>query len=222
MQIETIYEILSVPIDQIVPNPMNPRLISEEKLERLVNSVREAPWMLKLRPIVVNKDGVVLGGNQRFKAAVKAGLTHVWVMKADQITDKQQRTFILRDNIDFGRWDQQILRKQYSNDELLKYGVEIELLASHDLKMEDFVGAPAIGGDEEFEPELSDDEVERSRQGFNDSSIKQIVFFFDDSLYEEVLKDLDKVSRELDCDDNSDVLLRLINFYEVCNGLSQE
>lgn len=113
-----IYPILKTPIDVLILNPTNPRKISEEKFQRLVASVKRVPWMLELRPIVANRDGVILGGNQRYKACVENEMEFVWCIWADEITDEQAKRFILRDNIDFGKWDLEIMRQHYSQDEL--------------------------------------------------------------------------------------------------------
>lgn len=215
-----VYSIEKTSISKIKPNPSNPRTISDEKFEKLVQSIKEAPWMLKLRPIVVNADGIILGGNQRYKACLKAGLEDVWVIWADKITDPQQRRFIIRDNVDFGKYDLEILRKQYTEQELLKYGTEIQLLERQDPKPDESIKPPPPMGDDDVEePDIPEDELEQAKKNFNDNTIKQIVFQLPSELYEECIKDLDMISKELDCDDNSEVFLRLLNFYEVSNGL---
>lgn len=221
MPLNPIYKIVKCDIGQIKLNPSNPRGITPEKFKLLTQSIKDSPWMLKLRPIVVNKDGVILGGNQRYKACVEAGMDHVWVLWADQITDAQQRRFILRDNIDFGKWDLEILKKQYSQDELLRYGAEIQLLERTEPQADSSVKPPPVfGEDDAVEPDISEDELEESKKNFNDNTIKQIVFQLPSEQYENALKDMNEISETLDCDDNSEVLLRLLNFYEVGNGLT--
>jgi hypothetical protein len=221
MPIEKIYKIVRTPIHEILLNPSNPRTISDEKFERLVESIKEAPWMLKLRPIVVNKDGVILGGNQRYKACLEAGMEDVWVLWADQITDEQQRRFIIKDNLDYGKWDQEIIQRRYSKDELLKHGVEISLLEQKKPTGDPSVKPPPVFGsdDDAVEPDISEEELEKAKKNFNDNTIKQIVFQLPSDIYEGTLKKLDEISKELYCDDNSEVFLRLINFYEVSNGI---
>ena len=90
-----------VSISQIKPNPNNPRLIKDDKFNKLVKSIKEFPEMLKLRPIVVNKDMVVLGGNMRLKACIEAGLKEVPIIKAEDLTEEQQKEFIIKDNTGF-------------------------------------------------------------------------------------------------------------------------
>ncbi len=175
--------------------------------------------MLKLRPIVINSDGVILGGNQRYKACKSLGMESVWVINADHLTTDQQRKFILRDNIDFGKWDNQIIRQQYSDEELKLYGVEIALLDPAQSNQETFSSRPPLLPDEDMEPDIPKEDMEKGSANFNKNTIKQIVFQLPIDLYQEAIKDMDDISRDLDCDDNSEVFLRLINFYETQNGL---
>jgi hypothetical protein len=223
MSLDPIYKIVKMPIDSIMLNPSNPRGITESKFDKLVQSIKEAPWMLKLRPIVVNHDGIILGGNQRYKACQKAGMDHVWVMWVDKITDTQQRRFILRDNIDFGKWDQEILKKHYAESELIKYGIEIELLEQKKNQVEqDIAPPPVFGDDEATEPKIEDEELEKSKKNFNENTIQQIVFIFPNDIYEKTLKDLNQISIQWDCDDNSEVFIRLLNYYEISMGFSND
>ena len=76
-------EAKKVKIKEVRENPENPRIIKDYKFKKLVKSVKEFPEMLKLRPIVVNEDNVVLGGNMRLKACIEAGLKEVWILQAD-------------------------------------------------------------------------------------------------------------------------------------------
>ena len=114
-----------VKISKVKPNETNPRLIKDSKFNRLVESVKEFPEMLKLRPIVVNKDMVVLGGNMRLKACKEAGLKDVWILKADNLTEEQQKEFIVKDNVGFGEWDWDILANQWDNVQLKEWGMDV-------------------------------------------------------------------------------------------------
>ena len=86
-------------ISAIKPNPNNPRIIKDDKFAKLVTSIKEFPKMLELRPIVVNDDMIVLGGNMRLKACKEAGLKEVPVIKASELTEAEQREFIIKDNV---------------------------------------------------------------------------------------------------------------------------
>ena len=220
MAIDALYKIVKTDVNDICENPANPRMITPIKFAKLVKSVQDAPWMLKLRPIVVNKDGVILGGNMRYRACCEAGMDHVWCIWADQIEDEQARRFILRDNIDFGKWDFEILQRHYTQEELNGYGAEIQLLSRESPQADESVRPPPpMGDDDAEEPNINDEELDESKKNFNDSSIKQIVFQLPSEIYEEALKDMDAISKHLDLDDNSEVLLHLLNYYEASNGL---
>jgi len=112
-------------IQEVKPNENNPRFIKDYKFKKLVKSIKEFPEMLKLRPIVVNSDMVVLGGNMRLKACKEAGLKEVWVLKADDLTEQQQREFIVKDNVGFGEWDWDVLGNEWDTQQLEDWGVEV-------------------------------------------------------------------------------------------------
>jgi len=113
-----------VKISKVKPNENNPRLIKDSKFKKLVKSIKEFPEMLKLRPIVVNKDMVVLGGNMRLKACKEAGLKDVWILKADNLTEEQQKEFIVKDNVGFGEWDWDILGNEWNSVQLEDWGMD--------------------------------------------------------------------------------------------------
>jgi len=112
-------------LSEIRANPNNPRLIKDEKFHKLVESIRTFPEMLKLRPIVINDDNIVLGGNMRLKACKEAGLKTVPVIKASELTEEQQREFIIKDNVGFGEWDWEMLANGWDAEKLEDWGVEV-------------------------------------------------------------------------------------------------
>ena len=114
-----------VSISQVKTNPNNPRLIKDHKFKKLVSSIKEFPEMLELRPIVVDNDNIVLGGNMRLRACKEAGLKEVHIIKADQLTEKQQREFIIKDNVGFGEWDWDDLANEWDVDELEDWGLDL-------------------------------------------------------------------------------------------------
>ena len=120
-------------IQEVKPNENNPRFIKDYKFKKLVKSIKEFPEMLKLRPIVVNTDMVVLGGNMRLKACKEAGLKEVWVLKADDLTEQQQREFIVKDNVGFGEWDWNVLGNEWNTQQLEDWGMDV-LLSDDDIK----------------------------------------------------------------------------------------
>ena len=118
-------EVFKLKISEIKVNEANPRLIKDHKFEKLVKSVKEFPEMLKLRPIVVNDENVVLGGNMRLRACIAAGMEEVWVMNAGHLTTEQQNEFIIKDNVGFGEWDWDILTNEWNTTELGEWGLDL-------------------------------------------------------------------------------------------------
>jgi ParB-like chromosome segregation protein Spo0J len=116
-----------VKISDVKTNPNNPRIIKDDKLAKLVKSIQEFPEMLKLRPIVVNDEMIVLGGNMRLKACKEAGLKEVHIIKVSDFTEAQQREFIIKDNVGFGEWDWDIISNEWDADEVAEWGLDIPL-----------------------------------------------------------------------------------------------
>lgn len=114
-----------VKISEIKANPNNPRIIKDDKFEKLVNSIKQFPKMLEIRPIVVNADMIVLGGNMRLKACKEAGLKEVPIIFADDLTEEEQKQFIIKDNVGFGEWDWEQLANQWDSDELKEWGLDL-------------------------------------------------------------------------------------------------
>lgn len=111
-------------LSEIKPNPNNPRLIKDEKFSKLVESLRSFPEMAEVRPIVVNTDMVILGGNMRYKAMKEAGWKQVPVEVVDWPEDKQ-REFIIKDNVGFGEWDWNDLANNWDSEDLDKWGLDV-------------------------------------------------------------------------------------------------
>ncbi len=112
-------------ISEVKLNPNNPRLIKDDKFEKLVKSIKEFPEMLDIRPIVVNKDMVILGGNMRFKACKEAGLKEIPVIVAENLTEEQQREFLIKDNTSGGEWDFEVLANEWDNEQLEDWGLDL-------------------------------------------------------------------------------------------------
>jgi hypothetical protein len=127
--------------------------------------------MLELRPIVVNSDGIVLGGNMRLKACKEAGLKEVPVIKAEDLTEDQQKEFIIKDNVGFGEWDWENLSNNWNTDELKEWGLDVweqstevdySLLDEEDLseQLSDMAGGVKKAIQIEFEPDHYDEAYE--------------------------------------------------------------
>jgi DNA modification methylase len=116
---------ITVKISEVKSNPNNPRIIKDDKFQKLVKSIKEFPEMLNIRPIVVNADMVVLGGNMRLKACKEAGLKDVAIIKAEDLTEDQQKQFIIKDNVGFGEWDWEDLANNWDVEQLTDWGLDI-------------------------------------------------------------------------------------------------
>lgn len=117
-------KIQKVSISEIKENDSNPRFINKYKFRKLVDSVKNFPEMLSLRPIVVDKDNVILGGNMRYKACKEIGLKEVYIIQAADLNDKKAQEFIIKDNVGFGEWDWDILANDWDTDLLEEWGLD--------------------------------------------------------------------------------------------------
>jgi ParB-like chromosome segregation protein Spo0J len=116
---------VKVKISDIKANPNNPRLIKDDKFAKLVQSVTEFPEMLEIRPIVVNSEMVVLGGNMRLKACKEAKIKELTVIIADNLTEEQQREFLIKDNVSGGEWDWEVLANEWDSEQLEDWGLDV-------------------------------------------------------------------------------------------------
>jgi DNA modification methylase len=113
-----------VPIGTIKNNPNNPRVIKDDKFKKLVQSIKDLPEMAEVRPVVVNTDMVVLGGNMRLKAMREAGWKDIPIQVVDWDEDKQ-RQFIIKDNVSGGEWDWEMLANEWDTEELQEWGLDL-------------------------------------------------------------------------------------------------
>ena len=116
-----------VKISEVKNNPNNPRLIKDDKFEKLVKSIKAFPEMLEKRPIVVDEDMVVLGGNMRLKASKEAGLKEVWIDVAEGWTEEQKAEFIIKDNVGFGVWDWDMIANEWDVEQVEEWGLDLPL-----------------------------------------------------------------------------------------------
>jgi hypothetical protein len=158
-------------INQVKANPNNPRTIKDEKFTKLVKSITDFPKMLELRPIIVNDDMIVLGGNMRLKACKEAGLKKIPVIKASDLTPEQQKEFIIKDNIGYGDWDWQVIQTEFPEAEewgldVVKFDIDTEvdysILDEEDIndQLKDMADGVKKAIQIEFEPEHYDEAFE--------------------------------------------------------------
>lgn len=117
-----------IKLTTIKSNPDNPRLIKDEKFHKLCESLKSfGEKMMPLRPIVIDENNIILGGNMRFKALKEIGYKEVpddWIKRADDLTDDQKREFIIKDNVGFGEWDWDLLGNDYDFEQLEEWGLD--------------------------------------------------------------------------------------------------
>jgi ParB-like chromosome segregation protein Spo0J len=117
-----------IKLAEIKSNPNNPRLIKDDKFKLLCERIQSNPNTLKYRPIVIDVNNIIQAGNMRFKALKELGYKEVpdeWIVKADDLTDEQMREFVVVDNVGYGEWDYELLKNQYSAEELSDWGVDV-------------------------------------------------------------------------------------------------
>lgn len=133
-------------ITDIKPNPENPRIIKDHKFKQLVESIKSFPQMLELRPIVIDENNIVLGGNMRLKACTEAGLTDVPVIYAKDLTEEQKKEFIIKDNVGYGEWDWDDLANNWDEQLLTEWGLDIPNFEPEVLEAEEDDFAVPDGG----------------------------------------------------------------------------
>jgi ParB-like chromosome segregation protein Spo0J len=172
-----------VSIKEVRLSPTNPRIIKDDKFHKLVRSIQEFPEMLEIRPIVVDEEGFVLGGNMRFKACKEAGLKEVYIIRANDLTEEQRKEFVIKDNASFGDWDWEVLQSEWDLDLVGDWGVDVfEIPTELDYSLLD---------DEDDD----DDEASSKLQEKTDNIKRALCIPFDKSCYDEsakILKELIK------------------------------
>ena len=116
---------MKLKINELQANEENPRIIKEDKFKKLVKSIKEFPEMLELRPIVIDENNIILGGNMRYKACIEAGLKEVPVKMAKDLTEEQKQEFIIKDNVGYGEWDWDILGNEWKTNVLDDWGLDV-------------------------------------------------------------------------------------------------
>ena len=166
-----------VDIKKLKENEENPRYINKEKFQKLVDSIKEFPEMLEQRPIIVDEDYFVLGGNMRLKACQKAGLKKVWISQVNGWTNEQKREFIIKDNIGFGEWDWDMINNQWAAEQLKGWGMDIFFEEEVDYSI------------------LEDADIDKAIDEMNEGTRKAIILEYEVSKFEKVKKIYDKLKK---------------------------
>jgi len=127
-------------LNQIKSNPNNPRIIKDEKFKKLCESIKALPKMMELRPIVVDENFIVQGGNMRLKALNELGFKEIpdtWVKQAKDFTEEELKEFIIKDNVGSGEWDWDDLANNWDVEKLEEWGLDIPDFAVKELEAEE-------------------------------------------------------------------------------------
>jgi len=186
----------TVKITEVKVNPNNPRLIKDDKFKKLVRSIKDFPEMLNIRPIVVNSDMIVLGGNMRLKACKEAGLKEVPIIIADNLTEEQQREFLIKDNTSGGEWDWEMIANEWDAEQLGDWGLDF--------------WQPDEDNWNDSENFKDLDELE----GYLNKETGILKLSFLQEQYKEVIKKLDKIQAEQAAKDHSETFLLILEKYE--------
>lgn len=117
-------------LSELKPNESNPRIIKDAKLKLMMQKIQDFPKMMELRPMITDDSGMVIGGNQRYKACVKLGMKEIpdtWVKKASDLTEEEVKRFIIEDNLNLGDWDEEILKTEWDREFLAMLGLEMAI-----------------------------------------------------------------------------------------------
>ena len=131
---------IEIDISKIKPNPSNPRIIKDDRFEKLVKSIKDFPKMMELRPIIVDSNNMILGGNMRLKALNYLSYKKIpksWIKQASDLTDKEKEQFIIKDNVGFGDWDWDMLANEWNNEQLDEWGLDVPDFALNKEAVED-------------------------------------------------------------------------------------
>jgi hypothetical protein len=187
---------MKLSVQKIIPNSNNPRIIKDNKFIKLVASIREFPEMLELRPLIIDEDNMILGGNMRYKACLELGLKEIPVKVAKGLTEEQKKQFVIKDNISFGDWEWDILANEWDSVELGAWGMDVWKNAD-----DSFFDTDEQQVAENSEPKASD----------NDYSSFELVMQHDNKL--KFIEVLAKIKEDKGVEKLEDAIMILINKY---------
>ena len=186
-------QVSKVNINQVKTNPKNPRIIKDDKFRKLVKSIQEFPQMLELRPIVVDENNIVLGGNMRLKACKESGLKEVYIVKAEGLTELQKDEFIVKDNVGFGEWDWDMLANEWDSELLNEWGLDVW----HNDELSNL---------NEYEGLDAESKLDK----FLNSELKRMFLVYDNDTFENVISWFNKQQEKHELENHSQVILKLM------------
>jgi hypothetical protein len=190
-----------VKIGQVKPNEANPRVIRDDKFRKLVESIKGFPEMLKIRPIVVDENMIVLGGNMRLRACKEAGLKDVFIIRANDLTETQKAEFVIKDNASSGEWDWDMLANEWNVTDLDNWALDVWKISLDDEVTE---SEDIITNNENFQ------HVDDIAVDYLNGDMKKFEIFVDQQDYDEVLTKLNALKKREELETNSDAIVWLI------------
>ena len=124
---------MKIDIDKIKMNNENPRIIKDNKFKKLIKSIKDFPEMLEKRPLIIDENNVVLGGNMRLKALEHLKYKKVPVIQVTDWSEEKKKEFIIKDNVGFGEWDWDMLANEWDIKELQDWGVNVPTIKDTEL-----------------------------------------------------------------------------------------
>jgi len=185
---------MKLKINELKPNESNPRIIKEAKFKKLVKSIKDFPEMLELRPIVVDEDMTILGGNMRHKACIEAGLKEVYIKVAKGLTEEQKQEFIVKDNVGFGEWEWDILANEWDNIKLGDWGLDV------------WQPEKSVSNETDYSLNTADEKLER----FLDAKIKNITIPFETEEFANIVSKLEILLERYNCKDYRALVYKII------------
>lgn len=186
-------EVVKLHLNELLPNPNNPRTITPTQLEKLKNSILEFPEMLETRPIIIDENNIVLGGNMRLQALKELGITEVPVKRVTGFTEEKKKEFVIKDNLSYGDWDWETLVVDWEMETLYDWGLE-------------FNTEDNLTNNNTYEGLDASSKLDK----FMNAEIKRMFLVFDSETFSKVVEWFDKKQEEFGVEDNNQVILKLM------------
>ena len=187
-----------IDISNVKPNENNPRQITEENYERLKSSLQEFPEMLQTRPLIVDENNVLIGGNQRLKVLKELGWNSVPVERVTGWSEEKKKQFIAKDNLVYGDWDYELLKSdEWKEMPLEEWGIHL----------------PEWGIFDEEDEDLEEPKIEEEINA-NAGEVRSVMFLFKAEEYTEIQEKLRNAREHYDVTNNSDLLKIFLEPYE--------